>query len=339
VYTINIFNNKYNTTIIFLLIWCLLSVSNTIYFYILIETSILYFTYLFLYRAYKERVTSLILIIIYILIFRLPFLVVILNVEPKIHIIKITCITWTMFALVIIIFVIKIPLFGLHYWLLKAHSYCTTWGRVILARIILKVGVLGFIYVYQMRYVNIEYIKYYIYVGVLVSRINILFLSDIKIMIAQTRVTHISFLCISLVINNSISIKLRVMFCYIHGLVSSIMFMLAEILIVFSKSRNIILLKQLYIIRLFFMTTILINNSFPITPYIWCELWVFLIIKRNIIRIIPIVVLIVIACNFLFFNWLLILKHQYMVLISDLKYTYGLILIIFRLLLFIILLK
>jgi len=301
--------------------------------------SILYFIYIFLYRGYKERTRSLSIIIIYILIFRLPFLVIALNTQTNVMIIKITYNDWLIFILIVIIFVIKIPLFGLHYWLLKAHSYCTTWGRVILARIILKVGVLGFIYVYQIRYVNMVYVKYYIFVGVVISRINILFLTDIKIIIAQTRVTHISFLCISIMINNSIRIKLSIIFCYIHGLVRSMIFTIAEILIIYSKSRNIILLKQLYVVSFIFITVILINNSFPITPYMWCEIWIFLRIKRNIIRITLIVLVIVIACNLLFFNWLVRLKHQYSEIISDIKHIYAVLQLICNLIVFIILLK
>ena len=123
-------------------------------------------------------------------------------------------------------------------------------------------------YISQIRYVNLIYMKYYIYIGVIISRFNILFLTDIKMIIAQTRVTHISFLCISLVINNSIRIKLSVIFCYIHGLVRIIIFTIADILMIFNKSRNIILLKQLYVISFIFFMVMLINNSFPITPYI-----------------------------------------------------------------------
>jgi len=339
IYTISIYNSKYNTVVILLLLWAILTVNNTIYFYILIETSILYFIYLFSYRVYKERRRSLILIIIYILRFSLPFLLITLNIQANIYIIKVTCRDWIIFRLLVIIFIIKIPLFGIHYWLLKAHSYCTTWGRVILARIILKVGVLGFIYVYQIRYINIMYVKYFLYVGVIISSLNILFLSDIKIMIAQTRITHISFLCISIVRNNNIRIKLSIIFCYIHGLVRSIIFCFAEILMVNSKSRNIILLKQLYVISFIFMIIMLINNSFPATPYIWCELWIFIIINRNIIRFIPLVIVVVITCNILFFNWLVMLKYQYTVIISDLKYVYGTIQLIFILLIFIILIK
>merc|ERR1712051_724963 len=105
-----------------------------------------------------------------------------------------------------------------------------------------------------------------------ISSINILFLTDIKIIIAQTRVTHMTWLCISLVRNNNIRIKLSIIFCYIHGFVRSIIFCFSEILMVYSKSRNIILLKQLYVIRFIYIAVMLMNNSFPATPYMWCEL-------------------------------------------------------------------
>ena len=320
--------------------WAVLSVNNIIYFYMLIEVSIVYFIYLFIYRAYKERTTSLILIITYMLIFRLPFLIIILNIQTtNILLIKINNTSIMIFLIIVIIFINKIPLYGFHYWLLKAHSYCTTWGSVILARIMLKVGVLGFIYIYQVSYININIFKYYIYLGIIISRFNILYITDIKIIIAQTRVTHISFLGISLLINNNIRIKLSVIFCYIHGIIRSIIFAFAEMLMTYNKSRNIILLKQLYVIRFIFMTIILINNSFPITPYMWCELWIFIMIRRNILRYIPIIIVIVLTCNLLFFNWLILIKHQYIIIISDIKYSYIIMYLLFSLILFFILIK
>jgi len=335
---ISIYNRCYKTVSIFTLIWVLLRVNNIIYFYIIIEVSILYFVYLFYLRARKERRESLILIILYILVFSLPFIVVILSIETSIFLIKTTNIRIIVFIMVRMIFVNKMPLYGLHYWLLKAHSYCTTWGRVILARIILKVGVLGFIYIYQISYMyNLRYFKYFIWVGVIISRVNILFITDVKIMIAQTRVTHISFIRLSLLINNNMRIKLGIVFCYVHGVVRSMMFTNAESLMIFSKSRNILLFKQLYITTLIFIVTILINNSFPITPYMWCELWIFyMIISRKMIWII-LIITIVLTCNILFYNWLVMIKYQYILIISDLKFTYIIVYIFLGLRLFFIL--
>jgi len=341
IYTIQIYNRWYRRTMIFTLVWIMITFSDLILFYMIVEASILFFVYLFTYRAYKERSVSVILIVTYILIFRVPFLVVILNIlTTKVFIIKVTNTSLVVFILIMIIFICKIPVYGLHYWLLKAHSYCTTWGRVILAGIILKAGVVGFIYLYQVRYIGVDILKWYVYIGVLISRMNILFITDIKTIIAQTRVTHISFLSIRLLINRNISIKLSVIFCFIHGLIRSLIFRIAEILIVMRKSRNLIMLKQLYIIRFIFMAMVLINNSFPITPYIWCELWIFITMRWNSIGIIlAIVIVIVITCNLLFFIWLTMLKHQYLIVISDFKYLYIVLSMITPLILFFIVFK
>jgi len=239
------------------------------------------------------------------------------------------------------VFINKIPLYGFHYWLIKAHSYCTTWGRIILARIILKVGVLGLMYLYQIRYICLTYIKYFLYVGICISRVNILFLTDIKIIIAQTRVTHISFLGVRLLLNRNLSIKLSIVFRFIHGAVRSIMFAFGEMLAIFSKSRNMMLLKSIYVISIIFIGVILINNSFPITPYIWCELWIFIIMSSciNSVRCAIIVIIMVLSCNILFFQWVVIIKHQYLAVISDLKYTYLIKYIVITIMLFFIMLK
>lgn len=287
----------------------------------------IYFIYLFLYRSYKERVSSLILIILYILVFRLPFLILILDISTtNIILIKISKTDRIIALLIVIVFINKIPLYGFHYWLLKAHSYCTTWGRVILARIILKVGLLGLIYLYQIVYVLVIYVKYYLYIRVCISRINILYLTDVKMIIAQTRVTHITFLGVRLLLDSSIRIKLAVIFGFIHGVVRILMFTISEVLRVLRKSRNIILLKKIYVIRIIFIGVILINNSFPITPYIWCELWIFIIItiKVNTVRCGLIIIIIIVTCNILFYQWVVMIKHQYLDIISDIKYIYVL---------------
>jgi len=78
--TISIYSKQYSVIRITILILILIVTSNIIYFYILMEVSIVYFIYLFIYRAYKERSRSLILIALYILIFRLPFIIIILSI-------------------------------------------------------------------------------------------------------------------------------------------------------------------------------------------------------------------------------------------------------------------
>jgi len=319
--------------------------SNIIYFYILMEVSIVYFIYLFIYRAYKERSRSLILIVLYILIFRLPFIIIILNIATtRIAIMKVRNVSVSIGLLRVWVFINKIPLFGFHYWLLKAHSYCTTWGRIILARVILKVGVLGLVYLYQVRYClsSYKYLKLYLYVRICISRMNILYITDIKMIIAQTRVTHISFLGLSLLLNRRFSIKLRVVFGFIHGIVRALIFAFGEVLAQCSKSRNILILKKVYIIRLIFIRVILLNNSFPITPYMWCELWIFIIMARrvsSVMRCAFIVVIMILTCNILFFQWVVIIKHQYLIVMSDIKQVYLFRYTILRLIFFFIILK
>lgn len=80
-------------------------------------------------------------------------------------------------------------------------------------------------YLSQVSYVsNKSIVKYYLYVGICLSRINMLFITDIKMMIAQTRVTHISFLGVALLLNRNFTIKLSVIFGLIHGIVSTLIF-------------------------------------------------------------------------------------------------------------------
>jgi len=46
---------------------------------------------------------------------------------------------------ILLVFAVKLPLYGLHYWLPIAHVEAPTFGSIILASVLLKLGVIGII--------------------------------------------------------------------------------------------------------------------------------------------------------------------------------------------------
>jgi len=313
-------------------------VQTLIQFYIFMEFTILLFIWIFFYRAYKERRNSFTYIVIYILIFSLPFLITLISddsaVPNNVFLATIGSENTLLWFLAVAIFLNKIPLFGTHFWLLKAHTYSTTWGRVLLASLMLKVGVLGYIYVSSNFYSHTHLLEYFIYVGVIIASINIIFITDLKIIIAQSSVTHITLLFLALYKNCTISLYIGMIFCIIHGIVSTIIFIFSETIINACKSRNLVNIKWIRVTTITFILFILINNSFPMTPYRWCELWLIITLHHLAIVYFPILLVIVITCSVLFFIWIVNIKAQITSLYTPNVYLYDALLILPHLMLF-----
>jgi len=103
----------------------------------------------------------------------------------------------------LMVFIGKLPLFGFHYWLPKAHRYATAVGRMVLAGLMLKVAIYG---LYLVRPFNFsELIRLGLVGGVLAS-LQVLFVTDIKTMIAVSSVAHICYIGVMVRANSELSV-------------------------------------------------------------------------------------------------------------------------------------
>ena len=95
-------------------------------------------------------------------------------------------------------FLIKLPIFGLHKWLPKAHVEASTLGSIILASILLKLGVIGLIKLNFFLNLNFLFkwklLKFWILRGFLICRVFCLTINDFKVLIAYSSVVHMSFI-------------------------------------------------------------------------------------------------------------------------------------------------
>ena len=101
------------------------------------------------------------------------------------------------------VFMAKLPLFGFHYWLPKAHSYATAVGSMVLAGLILKVAIYGFYLVSPFEFEELVALGL---VGGLVARLQVLFVTDIKTMIAVSRVAHMCYIRVMVSVNSELAI-------------------------------------------------------------------------------------------------------------------------------------
>lgn len=96
---------------------------------------------------------------------------------------------------IVIVFLVKIPIFLIHLWLPKAHVEAPISGSIILAGVILKLGGYGFmriLIIYREINIFVRYIFIRIsLIGGLVVSLICICQSDIKSLVAYSSVAHI----------------------------------------------------------------------------------------------------------------------------------------------------
>ena len=268
--------------ILFPILFFTFSLDNIILFYIFFEVSLIPIFYILLNYGYgSERLIATYYIIRYTIFGRVPFLFYILELfYKKIYFFSFSIFLNNSFIIFFysIIFLIKIPVFLIHSWLLKAHVESPTKGRILLARLLLKIGSYGLVRVFSIciYYWNILFILGIF--GSFLSAIFTLLCSDIKTIIAISRVVHISLSILACLSFKPESIVSLTLLSISHGFTSGSLFYLFGVLYIKIKSRSCLLLKGFNnSLGLIWFIFCVINSGTP--PFIgfWGELTIYII--------------------------------------------------------------
>jgi NADH:ubiquinone oxidoreductase subunit 4 (subunit M) len=166
----------------------------------------------------------------------------------------------------VLAFAVKFPLFGLHYWLPIAHVEASTVGSILLAGVLLKAGCLGLFYV--VSYLRFIVKFHWVLLGVILSILTILTLSDLKIIIAYSSVAHMSLVFYVLITGVQVGKIGALIIIFYHGFLSPVIFWLVGLL-AWWKTRSLLVVKFLsfspLIVYIIFIVCIL-NIGFP--PFI-----------------------------------------------------------------------
>lgn len=270
------FSELFSILLLLLLLFLLLTFSsiNIFLFYIFFEARLIPILILILGWGYQpERIQAGIYIFFYTIIASLPIILFIFIYYSKFKTLDLTYINVNLFSfilyfIIIIVFLVKMPIFLFHLWLPKAHVEASVAGSIILAGVILKLGRYGLIrfltiFLYLGVKVNFFLINLSLIGGILVS-LSCLRQRDIKSLIAYSSVVHIGLLLSGLLTFNSWGITGSLIIILAHGCCSSGLFVLVNINYERIVSRSIFINKGL------------IN----IVPFL--SLWWFLLVIRNI---------------------------------------------------------
>nr|YP_008474774.1 NADH dehydrogenase subunit 4 [Orectolobus japonicus]AGS43555.1 NADH dehydrogenase subunit 4 [Orectolobus japonicus] len=182
----------------------------------------------------------------------------------------------------LIAFLVKMPLYGVHLWLPKAHVEAPIAGSMILAAILLKLGGYGMMRIIVMLDPLTKEMAYPFMIlaiwGIIMTSSICLRQTDLKSLIAYSSVSHMGLVAGAILIQTPWSFAGAVALMIAHGLISSALFCLANTNYERIHSRTLLLARGVQI-TLPLMTTWwllanLANLALPPTPNLMGELFI-----------------------------------------------------------------
>jgi NADH-quinone oxidoreductase subunit M len=149
-----------------------------------------------------------------------------------------------LFAAFAVAFAVKVPLFPFHTWLPDAHVEAPTAGSVILAGVLLKMGVYGFIrlampFFPDAAVAHAGLITALSVVSIVFGALMSMSQSDIKKLIAYSSVSHLGFCMLGLFSFTEAGIQGSVLQMVNHGLSTGALFLLVGVLYVRTHKRGV----------------------------------------------------------------------------------------------------
>nr|NP_443654.1 NADH dehydrogenase subunit 4 [Monopterus albus]UAM92679.1 NADH dehydrogenase subunit 4 [Monopterus albus]UFZ01346.1 NADH dehydrogenase subunit 4 [Monopterus albus]BAB70374.1 NADH dehydrogenase subunit 4 [Monopterus albus] len=177
-------------------------------------------------------------------------------------------------------FLVKMPLYGVHLWLPKAHVEAPIAGSMILAAVLLKLGGYGMM---RMMLILSPLAKELCYPFIILALWGVLMTSsiclrqtDLKSLIAYSSVSHMGLVAAAILIQTPWGLTGALILMIAHGLTSSALFCLANTNYERTHSRTMILTRGsqmiLPLMATWWLITCLANLALPPLPNLMGEL-------------------------------------------------------------------
>nr|WJQ22267.1 NADH dehydrogenase subunit 4 [Gambusia holbrooki]WJQ22293.1 NADH dehydrogenase subunit 4 [Gambusia holbrooki] len=179
-------------------------------------------------------------------------------------------------------FLVKMPLYGAHLWLPKAHVEAPIAGSMVLAAVLLKLGGYGMIRILVIFAPSTKELSYPFIIlalwGVVMTGSICLRQTDLKALIAYSSVSHMGLVAAAILIQTPWAFTGALVLMIAHGLTSSALFCLANTNYERSHSRTMLLVRGLQTLlpltALWWFTATLANLALPPLPNLMGELMI-----------------------------------------------------------------
>nr|QHN51357.1 NADH dehydrogenase subunit 4 [Lissotriton vulgaris] len=186
----------------------------------------------------------------------------------------------TMWLACLLAFMVKMPLYGAHLWLPKAHVEAPVAGSMILAAVLLKLGGYGIIRISMILTPLTKEMSYPFMVlalwGVVMTSLICMRQTDLKSLIAYSSVSHMGLVIAAILIQTPWSLTGAIILMISHGLISSALFCLANLNYERTHSRTLLLVRgaqaALPLMATWWLLTNLSNMALPPSMNLWGEL-------------------------------------------------------------------
>jgi len=222
-------------------------------FYVCFEAIFMFIFYFVITWGYSpERVQASFYIVFYTIVVSFPFLIYIIFFERNLNSMKFGLFYrfsyyWWFFLL--FVFLVKLPVYGVHLWLPKAHVEAPVAGSIVLAGVLLKLGAYGFFRFSGFISFSLKNYFGYMYsiglVGGLIRCFLCLRQSDLKSFVAYSSICHIGFGLSGIYSYSNYGLLGGLYMIIGHGFCSSCLFYVLYVLYKRFHSRRLFIIKGL----------------------------------------------------------------------------------------------